>query len=410
MNQDPTATNHEPAFRDEDEINLYELYLVIRRHFRFLAILFLGATFATGVVSKFVLTKTYQSHASLTPVESREMGLGAALGSLGGVIGIPIPGVKATPAQTFVAILQSRTVAEGVIERLGLMREFNEDEWDEARQAWKKPEEPPTMEGAVRGLKGISRISDDRKSGLVNIWVEYKDPGVSADIANAYLDELDRFLNVNALSLAKKKRVFLEGQLGKTRQELRLAEDAFKDFQEEKRFVAQSEQAEAAIKGMADLKAMIAAKEVELDVLRTYATPRNPKVQIVQSQLDEMRKQMERLEANHSKEGGSKLSLASAPELGLTYSRLKREVLFQEKVLELLTQQYELSRIEEVKEDVSFQVIDRAVPPVRKYKPKTLLNVFLAGVVSLMLGVFWVFFREYIRRARAEAQAKNSVS
>lgn len=392
------------AYMEDDEINLYDLFLVIKRRLWFLIVLFLVATGLTGVYSKFVLPPIYRAQASIMPLETSEGGLSSTLAALSGIAGINIPMGKRTSAQTFVAVLNSRTVAETVIQRLDLMSEFFEENWDQENKAWKDPENPPTLEDAVRRLQRMTQVSEDRNTGLVNMAVEYTDPRRAAEIANVFLEELDSFINANALSMAKRKRIFLEEQLNKNRRELRVAEERFKDFQQEKRFVAMDSQAEAAIKGMAELKGLIAAKEVELDVIRTYATSLNPKVQLLQSELKELHKQLEKLEADHSNQGGSKLSLASAPALALTYARLKREVIVHEKVMELLTQQYELARIEEAKEDVSFQIIDQAVPPVKKYKPKSRLNVMLAGVVSLMLGIFLIFFWEYIQKARAQAR------
>lgn len=397
------------SWPEEEGIDLLELWLVLWGHRRFLIALFLVATISTACLSLFVFPKIYQAKASLMPVESREGGLSSYISMLGGM-GLSLPSGKATPSQTLVAILESRTLKEKVISRLDLLRIFFEEEWDPVRKVWRDPSEPPSLEEGVRALRGITRVSEERRAGLVNITVEWKDPVLASEIANAHLQELEGFINANALSVAKKKRLFLESQVSKTRRELAEAEERFKNFQEEKRFVAMNEQAEAAIRGLAELKGMVAAKEVELDVVRTYATPLNPKVQLLESQLGELRKQLERLEANHSREGGSKLSLAGAPELGLIYGRLKRDVVFHEKVLELLTQQYELARIEESKEDVAFQVIDWAVPPVKKYKPKTRMNVLLAGVLSLLLGVTLVFVWRYVGKVRQELKAKFPVS
>ena len=89
-------------------------------------------------------------------------------------------------------------------------------------------------------------------------------------------------------------------------------------------------------------------------------------------------------------------SFSEAPTLGLQYIRLKRKAVTHQKIFELLTQQYEMAKIDEVKEDIAFQVIDRAIPPKEWIKPNRRLNVMLAGVVSLFAGIFLVFFLEYL--------------
>lgn len=388
----------------QEEIDFYELWWTIRKRLRAIIVFVVATVFVTGVTSFFILPKIYKAKATILPIESSEGGLLSMMGQLGSLAGVALP-QKQTSSQTLIAVLESRSVAEGVIERLGLMKIFFSSDWDEKKNSWKDPDDPPKLEEGVRKLESIRTISSDRKTGLITIEAEYKDPQLAASIANAFVEELDRFINKNALSMAKRQRIFLEEQVEKTKGELQEAEEALKAFQEEKRLVVMDAQAQAAIKGLAELKAVITAKEVELDVLKTYATAQNPRVQILQSEIKELRKQLQKLEAEDSAKGGSDLSLASAPDLGLTYARLQRDVLYRSKVLELLYQQYEMAKINEAKEDVRFQVIDPAVPPFKKAKPKTLLNVALAFFLAGMIALMWAFIAEYVEKSRLRRQA-----
>ena len=160
-------------------------------------------------------------------------------------------------------------------------------------------------------------------------------------------------------------------------------------------------QTEASIKALAELKAQITAKEVELGVLKQFATSTNPDVIRIKDELRELKKQLAMLEKKGSNpEADAFPSLSEAPELGLQYIRLKRAAVTQQKVFELLTQQYEMAKIEEAKEDIAFQVIDPAIPPEKRIKPKRRLNVMLAGIVSLFAGIFLVFFLEYLENLK----------
>ena len=145
------------------------------------------------------------------------------------------------------------------------------------------------------------------------------------------------------------------------------------------------------------MKAQITAKEVQLGVIKQFAAPSNPDVLGIKDELRELNKQLAMVE---SRSGNPKTdampSFSEAPTLGLQYVRLKRKAVTQEKVFKLLTQQHEMAKIEETKEDITFQVIDRAIPPEKGIKPKRRLNVMLAGVVSLFAGIFLVFFLEYL--------------
>jgi uncharacterized protein involved in exopolysaccharide biosynthesis len=301
--------------------------------------------------------------------------------------------------------LNSRTVAEDVIKKLDLIKIIFQKKWDKERGEW-KTDKPPTMQDTLRVLqKGIVKVADDRK-GLITITVEYQEPKLAADIANEYTAALHKFLNVNAISLAKRNRIFLENQLATTKADLQRAEEDLKSYQAKKKIVAMNAQAEGAIKALAELKAQIIAREVQLGAMREFATKANPDVMRIEDELREFRLQMKRLETGSknpsSDESGALITLSEAPTAGLGYARLKRDALIQEKVFELLTQQYELAKIEETKDDITFQIIDPAIPPEKRIKPKRTQNVMLAGIVSLFLGTFLVFSLEYLDKQKSK--------
>jgi len=383
----------------EDEINLLDYWRVIRKRWKLIAVIFFAAVVAAAAVS-LLMTPIYQAKTTLMPVESSGSQMSATLRSLGSIpfVGGMVPGLAGASGAKLVAVLKSRTVAEDVIKTLDLIRVLFEEPQDE----------PPTLQDAVRVLsEGMTEITDD-KEGLIGIAVEYKDPEIAADIANQYTVALQRFLSENTLSMAKRNRIFIENQLQKVKAELQAAEEAMKRFQTEKKIVAMDAQTEASIKALAELKAQVTAKEVELGVLKQFATPTNPDVIRMEDQLRELRKQLAMLETKGANpEADAFPSLSVAPELGLQYIRLKRDALTQQTVFELLTQQYEMAKIEEAKEDIAFQIIDTAIPPEKRIKPKRTLIVMLAGVVSLFAGIFLVFFLEYLENMKKREQEER---
>ena len=382
----------------QDEINLLDLWRVIRKRWKLIALIF-GASVFTAAVVSLLMTPIYQSRTTVMPVGSSGGDLSSALQNLGSLpfVGGMVPGLGGTTTDKLIAVLESRTAAEDVIRSLDLINIFFEDE--------QNAEEPPTLQDAVQLLTGVTHITDDKK-GLISISVEHKAPRLAADIANQYTIVLQKFLNENALSMAKRNRIFIEKQLTKVKEELRQAEEAMKKFQTDKKVISMDAQTEAAINAISNLKAQIMAKEVQLGVIKQFSTPANPDVLHIKDELKELRKQLTMVESKGSNAEAETLpSLSEAPTLGLQYIRLKREAVIQEKVFELLTQQYEIAKINEAKEEVTFQVIDRAIPPEKRIKPKRKLNVMLAGVVSLFVGVFIVFFLEYLSNMKEEEKA-----
>jgi len=381
---DPRPPTPDPYI--EDEINLLDYWRIVMKRWKIIAGIFVISVVTAAIIS-LLMTPIYQAKATLMPVESSGGRLSGALQNLGSLPFVGgMAGIGGASATKLVAVLKSRTLAEDVIHALNLTRIFFKD----------KKDKPPSLEDAVESLTDITKIADDKKGGVISISVEYKDPKIAADIANHYTTVLQKFINENTLSMAKRNRIFIEDQLEKVKRELKEAEEAMKSFQTDKKIVAIDAQTEAAIRVLADLKAQITAREVQMGVMKQFSTAANPDVLRIKDELRELRKQLTMVESKRGNPETMALpSLSDAPALGLQYIRLKRESLIQEKVFELLTQQYEMARIEEAKEDITFQVIDRAIPSEKRIKPKRRQMVMLAGAVSLFAGVFLVFFLEY---------------
>lgn len=173
------------------------------------------------------------------------------------------------------------------------------------------------------------------------------------------------------------------------------------------------EQARGAIEVAARLKGEIMASEVQLQVMRNFATEANPEVIRLRRRIGELKRQLAQaqysagldLPAVTENPGHPQKEIyvpaAKLPQLGLELARLTRDLKVQETVYTLLTQQLEQAKIAEAQDTPVVQVLDRAVPPIYKSKPKIKLNMALVGAVSLFLGIFLAFFLEYIQRQRS---------
>ena len=390
----------------DDEVNFLDYLRVIRKRRKVIFYVFFAAIAATTLIS-FLITPIYQAKTTLMAVESSQTSFVSALGALQNLpfIGGAVSGsLGKTATDKLVSILYSRTVAETVIQKLDLIKVIFKKKWDEKKGAW-DTDKPPTLQDTLKILQqDIVRVTNDRK-GLIAVSVEYKDPKIAANIANEYTVGLQKFLNENSISLAKRNRIFLGRQLETTKADLKKAEEELRTFQTEKKVAVMDAQAESSIKALAELKAQIIAREVQLGSLREYATRANPEVKSIEDEIRELRLQLDRMEKGSKEPKGEEsigafIPLSEAPAVGLQYARLKRDVLIQQKVFELLTQQFELAKIEEAKDDVAFQVIDSAIAPEKKLRPKIAQNVALAAAVSLFLSIFLVFILEYVSKQK----------
>lgn len=389
----------------ENEINLFEVLNLFAKYKVFIIGITIAGTLATAVYN-ILQPNSYTGTATLIPVESGGPGgLSALLGSVGGDLGSLATsaglGGKET-ADKFVTLLQTRTMHEKIIKDLVLAPVLlGTDEIERSAQG----EWIYSMQDAVSAMRKRVEVKHDKKQGIVLVSFTTEDPLLSAKVANAYVTELDLYLKHNALSTSKKNRLFVEKQLEQAKREMAEHETALKNFQQKNQLVSLDAQAEASVQAYSDLKSKLIAGEIELTLLRKSSFEGDPRATLKEQEIAELRKQIKKIEQGG--EQGPAISFAKAPDLGLNVARLKRELLVREKVFELLTQQYELARIQEAQEDISFQVLDPAIPPEKKSGPKRATNTLIALMVSAVLGVLMVLTYEFLLSYRDEKTASR---
>jgi uncharacterized protein involved in exopolysaccharide biosynthesis len=378
-----------------DEVTLFDYWQVISK--RKWGIIALGAVMTMGtLVVSFLLPKIYESTATLLPqLESNNgVGLGAlfasgAASSAAQSLGISLPGSPATPTDVFTAMLKSRIMADDIIRRFDLMEHY----------------ETKTMHDARGSLEGATRIVVTKEK-VIKVAVEDRDPQLASDIANFYVSNLDRLNQTLSVSKARENRKFIEQRVAETQTALVKVEDALKEFQTQNRTVAIEAQSKAMIEANAMIQAQIMAQEVQLQVMGSYLSSNNPEIARVQSSISELRKQLQIMETGKSgKERlpGDRLrpAITSVPTLALEYGRLARDLKVQETLYALLISQYEQAKLTEARDTPTVQVLDPAIPAERKSRPKILLNVLIAGILSLFVGLFWAFVRGAMDRRKA---------
>ncbi len=304
------------------------------------------------------------------------------LGALAGVAGTSL-GIK-NPNDLYVGMLKSRTVADNLISRFELRKLYETKTADDARKA----------------LEGNSRVTSG-KDGLIAIEFDDKDPKRAAAIANAYVEELYKLTQTLAVTEASQRRLFFEKQLALTKRELGNAEVALKTTQEETKLIKIDEQGRAIIEAFARLRAQVVAKEVQLGAMRSFATEQNPDLIRTQQELIGLRAQLAKMEKSHNPTQGDILvPTGQVPEAGLEYLRKLRDVKYYETIFELLAKQYEAAKIDEARDTSLIQVLDKALEPEKKSKPKRALIVILTALVFGFLAVIWAFIREAGEKAR----------
>jgi len=262
------------------------------------------------------------------------------------------------------------------------------------------------MDDARNTVGGMIKVSK-AKEGIISITVEDKDPQRAATLANAIVDELDRFNKGIVTTSGRRMRVFVEERLKGAKEELRTSEEAIKGFQEKNRALKLDDQSRAVIEAMGTVKGQLMAKEVELQTLLSYATPNNPQAEILSTQVRELRERLRELEEgkinpDNPSQKDIFIPTAKIPNLSLQYVRLLRDAKVQQTLYELLTQQYEMARIQEAKDTPTVQVLDAATVPEQRVKPQRRQIVMLSTVTGIIFGIFIAFFMEYIKKTKTD--------
>lgn len=357
---------------EENEINLLDLVAVIVKR-KGIILKLTGAAIAISVIFSLSLPNIYTATSKFLP-QTRQIGPLTGLSILMGVRLEELAGPQfADGANLYVDILKSRLVEDAVIRRFDLEKERQTGTVEETRKA----------------LERNVRIQAS-KEGLISVSVEDKDPERAAAIANAFVEELG--LKIRQLKLYEEgtERVYLEKVLDQVGKELEKSKETLiltKEFDDGSVFdlapIANLEE-------NARLNAEIVSKEIQLDSLEAGQNRVSPRVKALKSEISIIRQKIK-----------------PDPAAGNTkYKKGLQDLKIRQELYELLKKQYEFVKLSEDKNPSSIMVLDKAVAPVQKSKPKRSLIVILSTVTAFFVGIVLAFAREYAENMPAEDKAR----
>jgi capsule polysaccharide export protein KpsE/RkpR len=333
----------------------------------------------------FLLPKMWVSDARLMPPEqSSTSGLAAMLSSKAGdslPAGLAdIISPKSSEGAMFIAVLRSETVENRLIDSFNLRRVYYVSTYKQAREI----------------LENRTSIVDDRRSGIISLAVEDRNPIRARDLCAAYIDQLNRLVAELSTSSARRERIFLEGRLKEVRSELQEAEQELSQFSSKHSTLDVSEQGKAMLQSAGTLQGELIAAQSELQGLQTIYSDNNVRVRALRAKVSELERALEKgVSGGTPAEQASQLypSLRQLPILGATYADLYRQTKIEATVFEILTKEYEMARVEEAKEIPTVRVLDTPLVPEKKSSPKRLQLIFAGTTLALLGGMAWLAFR-----------------
>ncbi|MCK6437841.1 GumC family protein [Rivihabitans pingtungensis] len=372
MPQEPALV--EPKFHPLDVI------LSLLRYKRWLVICPL---IAAVIAFAFVSTQLprYSAMARLLPPKTKP-NTATMLSQTGSLAGAGVSGVlegQKPVVDMYLAILQSRAAAE-----------FMDSNFD-LRKRWGVS----SIESVYGRLSSMSKIAPS-PNGIINIEIEDSDPVWAARLANGYADALQYITQGLAVNEASKRRVFYEQQMNVSLQQLTVAEMSLRKIQQETGVLNLDPQIQMAIQESNRLRTAIASKETELASMEAFATERNADYLRLQHEIDALKNQLEqwRRPVKASDDVALQASEGLLPEISMEYVKHVREVKNLELVYELFLKELQLTRIDQVKDATTVELLDKAIPPSTPSYPKKKRTIAIASLIGFLIAMVSILIYE----------------
>jgi capsule polysaccharide export protein KpsE/RkpR len=383
----PEEQNRDAAGDDWDlsQIPITECLLAIWKRRLWLGILVAcGTGLAMGIA---ILTPNeYTSTAQLMPLDPQAFSSASMLSPLSGTAsGLLSSGgglmSQRTPGGTAIGVLSSSAVEDDIINRLDLLHVYHQKLYEDARKV----------------LAGSSIFDEDKKSGIITISVTDKDRYRSRDIAQAYVEELNKFANSLSTSAARRERIFLEERLSSIKDSLDVSSHTLSQFSSKNATVDPQKEGEETVEAAEKLQGELISAQAQLSGLKATYSDDNVRVRAVRAQISELQTQLRKMsgmgeDANATTLKSDQLlpSVRQLPLLGYTFYDLSREVKMQETLYETLTKQYELAKVQEAKEIPPIKVLAQPDVPERKSSPHRFTMTLIGAMLSAFAGIAWI--------------------
>jgi tyrosine-protein kinase Etk/Wzc len=376
MNQSEATISSSGDVIVDSELTLIDVLIIFAKNKKLIIGMPIIAAVIAGAIG-LALPNIYRATTKLLPPQQSQSSAAALLSQLGGIAGAAAgsAGLK-NPNDLYIGMLKSRTIADKVIEKFDLKKVYDTDSLEKAR---KKLDENTTITSS--------------KDGFITIEVEDRNQKFVAPLTNGYVDELLKLTKVIAVTEASQRRMFFEQQLELSKNNLAAAEMALKGALDTGGVISVDSDSRAILETVGRLRAQISAKEIQLSSMRAFVTTNNPDFKRVQEELNSSRLELSKLENGRSGGVGAANS-GGTEQPGLENIKILREIKYHQMLYELLAKQYEGARLDEAKDPSIIQVLDRAIEPERKFKPKVLILVAISATIALLLAIGLAFLDE----------------
>jgi uncharacterized protein involved in exopolysaccharide biosynthesis len=403
---------------DDDEINLMDIMLVIAKYNRFI-MAFTTVSIVLALIYVMLQPFSYTAKTVILPPQTKgDSSMGALLGNLGALNAMPgasALGLK-NPSDMYMGMLKSRTLADRVIVKLDLQKHYKTKTMTKTREV----------------LKSSSVIAAG-KDGFITLEYTHNDPVMAANIAHAYISELDALNSTLALTEAAKRRLFYEKQIKETSVSLSQAEADMKQTQRKTGWYEFGGFDVGMISGgsgggvmpgggrfnvnasvlmkVEESRAQITLKELELASKRAYMTEKNPEYIRDLSILAALKSNLTKLQGKADRaEVDVKVPVSQLSDTGFAYIHQMRDLKYKQSLLELYSKQFEMAKMDEAKESPLVQVVDKAMPPEERSAPKRAQMMVIATLIALVISIMLAFIMNALDTAKQNPESAERLN
>ncbi len=380
-----------------NETNLIQSIFTIYKWRKFIFLNFLIISFLTIIIT-LIIPKTYQAEAIILPVsKSDEVLIPAGIQGFGGsLLGLQ----ESEEGNRLIAILGSRTVMQNVATALNLQERYQTKNMEETIEELREYSNVQYDEDGTIHIQGLVKTkffsfeADDNEAR-----------NLAADIVNSLINELDMVNKDLKSRQGHFSRLFIQTRLKQSAKALSAAEDSINAFQSKFDVISFPEQVIAAIESAAELERLIVSHEIKLETQKAVFGSQHPEIIVTELELTNLKNKLEEMKyGNLTESSSSNYSLfpifIEIPDLFTKYLRLERNFEVQSVIYEFLVKEFEKAKLKETRDTPTLQIIDTAIPPVKKLKPKRSIIVIGVGIFTILLSILFAFISESIDKLK----------
>lgn len=356
----------------ESRLDLMTLAVRLWRR-RWVVVAVFAAVLVGSLVLSVILPATYSAKTTLIPVTNSASSSLSAYVGLAAAAGISLPSSVAAsdPTQKIVAILQSRSLCESIVNSLGLTSSI-------LRR--KHPADPSVAAALL--LQREVKVQNDDRTGLITVTAEFGDPMSAKRIADNAVEVLQATLNDKNLTVSKATLSILQVQIEEQSKKVADLQAKMAQFQRDTRMLAPDSQLSGAMALYSGLIQQKIALEVAISRLESALSPGNPEIATTQAQLEAVDAQISKIEGS----GVGSFSLENAPSQLAEYQNLFRDLDLATKIYSGMLVSYDNLQLQAAQDQLFVEVIDPALPGAR-VRPDPLTYGIIGVVAGIALGV-----------------------